>query len=260
MRSGDSLLYEVREAVARVTLNRPEKRNALDPDLIGALENGLRKAEADPDVRVITLEGAGSDFCAGADLAALREMLDRPALENLEDAENLGRLFLRIRRGRKPVLALVRGRALAGGCGLATACDLILATEAARFGYTEVRIGFVPALVMAILARNVTEKRAFEMIATGDIYSAADFHRFGLVNRVWPEERFEAEARDFVLGLARQDPDALRLGKALLYRQDELSFDAAIRTGAEINTIARMTEGLRKGVDRFFEQRARHGD
>ncbi len=180
--------------IRRLILNRPDKRNALNAELIAALKAGLRNADGDDAVRVVVIEGAGKDFCSGADLSALRKIAESNVMENLEDVEGLAELFLLPRRMRKPVVALVRGRALAGGCGLATACDLVLASESAQFGYPEVRIGFVPAMVMAILRRNVGEKRAFELIVRGQPIDAAEAERIGLINRVFFDDAFDAEA------------------------------------------------------------------
>src|SRR5690606_27940717 len=149
-----------REGIAHLTLNRPDKRNALNGELVEALKEALARSEADPEVRVVALAGAGKDFCSGADLAELERIATLSPEENLADARSLGDLFVRMRRHPRPVVALVRGRALAGGCGLATACDVVLAAETAELGYPEVHLGFVPAMVMAILRRKVGETRA----------------------------------------------------------------------------------------------------
>ena len=154
--SGASRSSATDGGVRRLILNRPDKRNALNAELVAALKAALREADADDAVRVVAIEGAGKDFCSGADLSALRKIAESSVMENLEDVDDLAELFLLPRRMRKPVVACVRGRALAGGCGLATACDMVLAAETAEFGYPEVRIGFVPAMVMAILRRNVS--------------------------------------------------------------------------------------------------------
>lgn len=240
--------------IARLTLNRPEKRNALDAALVGALKDALRAADADPEVAVIALEGAGTDFCSGADLSALRKIAGASTMENLDDVDDLGELFLLPRRLRKPVVALVRGRALAGGCGLATACDLVLAADDARFGYPEVAIGFVPAMVMAILRRNVSEKRAFELIVRGLPVSAAEAERVGLVNHVFPADRFAEEADAFLAEIAGRSASAVQLSKRLLYHSDGMTFEAAVRAGADVNVIARGTDDLRAGVARFLEK------
>src|SRR5690349_11799522 len=170
--STDQVLYSVDGSAARITLNRPEKRNALNDAVIAGLKQGLRNAAADKNVRVVVIAGAGKDFCSGADLSALQKIAGASVAENSEDARSLLELFLMIRALQVPVVAAVTGRALAGGCGLATACDLVLASASARFGYPEVKIGFVPAMVMAILRRNVSEKRAFELITRGAEISA----------------------------------------------------------------------------------------
>ncbi len=250
------VLRQTDGAIARLTLNRPEKRNALDRQLVARLTEAVERADEDPGIRVIAIGGAGADFCAGADLAELLPMLDAPALENVDDAERLGRLFARLRAARKPVVAMVRGRALGGGCGLATACDLVLAAESARFGYTEVRLGFVPALVLAILGRAIPEKRAFELITLGDQIDARTAESYGLVNRVFPDDDFEAQASAYLSELASRDPAAVRLGKRLLYRQRDMSFEAALGVGAELNALARTSQQLREGVERFLDQRS----
>src|SRR5436190_12537222 len=197
------VIYKVDSGVARVTLNRPDKRNALNDELIAGLKDSLGKAHRDDTVRVVVLNGAGSDFCSGADLSALQKISTATVAENLDDARSLMELFVLIRNVRVPVIAAVTGRALAGGCGLATACDLVLASEAARFGYPEVKIGFVPAMVMAILRRNVSEKRAFELITRGAEVSAAEAERLGLVNHVYEDDAFESQVERYVAEFER---------------------------------------------------------
>jgi len=240
--------------IARITLDRPERRNALDRALIEEVKDSLALAQADERVRVIAIAGSGPDFCAGADLLELQEAVEAGPEASLAEAQALGDLFLLIRRLEKPVVALVHGRALAGGAGLATACDLVLAEADARFGYPEVRLGFVPAMVMAILRRSVGEKRAFELVALGDSIDAETAFRYGLVNRVFPSETFGQEATAFVETLASRSASALALSKRLLYQIDGASFEAAIRAGAQVNVIARLTEDCREGVRRFLER------
>ncbi|HEU0053148.1 MAG TPA: enoyl-CoA hydratase-related protein [Longimicrobium sp.] len=248
------LLTRREGAVAYLTLNRPEKRNALSAELVAALKAALREADADDAVRVVAVEGAGRDFCSGADLSALRKIAEAEVMENLEDVDDLAGLFLLPRTMRKPVVALVKGRALAGGCGLATACDMVLAAESAQFGYPEVRIGFVPAMVMAILWRNVSEKRAFELVARGRPIGAAEAERVGLVNHVFADDAFDAGAAEVLGDLADRSASAVRLTKRLLYHADAMGFEAAIRAGADLNVVARMTEDMREGVRRFLER------
>src|SRR5436190_8846577 len=154
--SVEAVLYTVEGAIARITLNRPEKRNALNDALINGLKKALEEAGRSEAVRSIVIKGAGKDFCSGADLSALQKIAAASVDDNIEDARSLMELFTAIRQLRVPVVAAVQGRALAGGCGLASACDIVLAAKSARFGYPEVKIGFVPAMVMAILRRNVS--------------------------------------------------------------------------------------------------------
>jgi len=248
------VLYTVEGAVAFVTLNRPEKRNALNDELVAGLKEALCDANAREEVRVVLVRGSGADFCSGADLSALRKISEGSVTDNLEDARSLMELFALVRRVRVPVVAAVRGRALAGGCGLATACDIVLAAASARFGYPEVKIGFVPAMVMAILRRNVGEKRAFELVTRGADISAAEAERVGLVNHVYEDAEFESRVESYVTDFGRVSGSAVTLTKRLLYQMDGLTFDAALQAGADLNTIARMTEDCQAGVARFLSK------
>lgn len=252
--SADVVLAATDGGIRRLVLNRPDKRNALNAELIAALKAELRAADADDAVRVVAIEGAGKDFCSGADLSALRRIAASSAMENLEDVDELAELFLLPRRMRKPVVACVRGRALAGGCGLATACDLVLAAETAEFGYPEVKIGFVPAMVMAILRRNVSEKRAFDLVVRAQPIAAAEAERIGLINQVWPDTDFDRMRDEYLADLAKRSASAVQLSKRLLYHADGMGFEAALRSGADVNVVARMTDDMKAGVARFLER------
>lgn len=254
MENSAAVLFEVDGTVARITLNRPEKRNALNDDLIAGLKHALRDANNDQNVRSVILAGAGSDFCSGADLAALRKISDAPIDENLEDARSLMELFMLIREVRRPVIAAVHGRALAGGCGLALACDMVLANRSARFGFPEVKIGFVPAMVMTIVQRNVSGKRAFELLTLGSEISAADAAGFGLVNHVFDDDAFATEVDAFARRFGQVSRSAVSLSKRLLYEIDGMSFEDALEVGADTNVIARMTEDCRNGIARFVKK------
>src|SRR5882672_4113457 len=212
-----TVLFDIDGGVARITLNRPDKRNALNDDLIGALRNALRRAHDDENVRVVILSGAGEDFSSGADLAALEKLSAATVAENLADARSVMELFLLIRAVRVPVIAAVRGRALAGGCGLALSCDMVLASRSARFGFPEVKIGFVPAMVMAILRLNTSEKRAFELLTLGTEISADEAVAYGLANRVLDEEAFDDELDVFAHQFETVSSSAISLSKRLLY-------------------------------------------
>ena len=248
------VLYAVEGAVASITLNRPEKRNALNDALIAAIKQHLTNAAADKKIRVIVISGAGKDFCSGADLSALQKIAGASVAENSEDARALLDLFLMIRQVQVPVVAAVTGRALAGGCGLATACDLVLASASARFGYPEVKIGFVPAMVMAILRRNVSEKRAFELITRGAEIGAEQAREFGLVNQVFADQSFEADVRSYVSEFEKMSASAIGLTKTLLYQMDGLAFPEAIETGADVNVIARLTDNCQQQVAKFLQK------
>ena len=254
MAAEQPVLYTQEDAVARITLNRPEKRNALNPALIAGIKNALREASRDERVRVIVITGAGKDFCSGADLASLQQIAAADVAENAEDARSLLELLLLIRQIPVPVVAAVRGRALAGGCGLASACDLVLASGSARFGYPEVKIGFVPAMVMAILRRNVSEKRAFELLTRGAEISAEQAHVFGLVNEIYADHVFDAQVASYANDFVKLSRSAVSLTKTLLYQMDGLSFPAALETGADVNVIARLTDDCRQRVAKFLNK------
>jgi len=251
---GDKVLYSADAGIARVTLNRPEKRNALDEEMIAGMRQALAESANDTTVRVVVVTGAGQDFCAGADLAALQQLQNAGAVENLADAQRLADLFLDVRRHPRPIVALVRGRALAGGCGLATAADIVLAAESAQFGYPETKIGFVAAMVMAILRRSVSEHRAFELLASGESISARAALEIGLINRVYPDQAFEADAEAYITQLAARSASALTLTKSLLYQIEGMSFEAALSAGVQTNALARVTDDYRRGLKQFFKE------
>ncbi|NIR46214.1 MAG: hypothetical protein GWN99_17440 [Gemmatimonadetes bacterium] len=255
--SYDAVVVQVDNAtgVATIYLNRPDKRNALNAVLVDELADAIAWADADERVRTVLLRGEGRDFCAGADLQALSEMMDAGVEEQLEDADALGDLFMIMRRVETPVIAAVHGHALAGGCGLATACDIVLAADDARFGYPEVKIGFVPAMVIAMLRRAVGEKRAFDLVATGRIIDAAAAERYGLVHHVFPAAEFEDRSLEFAVDLAERSYTAVALCKRLIYQTERHSFEAAIRAGADLNVLARLTEDYRRGVRDFLDKK-----
>ncbi|HLG13272.1 MAG TPA: enoyl-CoA hydratase-related protein [Blastocatellia bacterium] len=250
----EKILYVSEAGVARITLNRPDKRNALDQELVAQLKDAVRAAALDQSVRVVLLSGAGKDFCSGADLAALHRVSSATVMENMADAQNMAECFVEMRRHPRPIIAAVRGKALAGGCGLATACDIILAAESAQFGYPEVNIGFIPAMVMAILRRSVSEKRAFELITRGEIIPARTALEIGMINRVFPDDQFDAAVEDYVAQMAAKSASAVSLAKGLLYHMDGMSFETAIEAGVQLNAITRMTEDCRRGVERFLKK------
>jgi len=250
----NELLIETSDSIRILTLNRPEKRNALNVGLIADLKSALRAADEDQNLRAVIIKGAGKDFCSGADLSALQKIATASYEENLEDAKNLAELFSIIRVLKIPVIAAVHGRALAGGCGLATACDIVLATTTARFGYPEVKIGFVPAIVMAILRRNLGEKLSFELVTQGFEFSAEEAKTLGLVNRLFPEQSFEQNVLEYAAIYTKLSRSAVQLSKRLLYQMDAKNFEDALQAGAETNAEARMTEDCQKGIAKFLDR------
>ena len=245
------------DGVATLVLNRPEKRNALGGALVEELARLLDKVGEDTDVRVVALRGTGRDFCAGADLGEIAASQARGPEAGLADAQRLGDVFVRIRRLPHPVVAVVTGRALGGGCGLATACDLILAHQDASFGYPEVHLGFVPALVMSILRRKVGESTAFELLLRGRGITADESASIGLVNQVIPDQAFESTVEEYLAALATRPPTAVALTKRLFYGLEGVGIEDAIARGAEVNAMARLTEDCRRGVSNFLARRKR---
>lgn len=248
------IIYETENLIATITLNRPEKRNALNDSLINSLKDALKKADSDESLCAIVIKGAGKDFCSGADLSALQKIAESDVMENWDDAHQLMELFVLIRKVKVPVIAAVHGRALAGGCGLATACDLVLAAKSARFGYPEVKIGFVPAMVMAILRRNISEKRAFELITRGFEFDTTTAEIFGLINEVFDDETFEESVKNYVSGYENISRSAVILSKRLLYQMDGMTFETALQSGVDVNAIARMTEDCQNGIAKFLKK------
>jgi len=248
------IIYETKNSVAFITLNRPDKRNALNDRIISELRDAMVAAEADDQIRVVILRGAGKDFCAGADLAQLEKSAQASVLENLEGASRMAELFLTMRRLKKPVIAAVHGRALAGGAGLASACDMVIAARGASFCYTEVKIGFVPAIVMSIARRNLGEKRAFEILATGKTFPAEEAAGIGFINRVCDDAGFETEVEKYAAEVSQLSASALMLTKYLLYQIDSMNFEQAIRAGVDLNIIARQTPDCQNSIRKFLNK------
>jgi methylglutaconyl-CoA hydratase len=250
----DRVLVTLAGGVLTATLNRPDKRNAIDTAMIDALLATLERADLDAEVRVVALRGAGQDFCAGMDLSELLASADHTVEQNRHAALHFGGLFVRMRRMPKPVVAVVQGRALAGGCGLATGCDLVLAARSAQFGYPEVQRGFVPAIVMTLLRRAVGEKVAFDLAATGRLLHATEAAAAGLVSRVYEDADFEEQVGNMLRGLAAASPSALAFTKQQFYQLDGLTFEDGIRLGADVNAVSRSTPDFRAALTAFLKK------
>jgi methylglutaconyl-CoA hydratase len=247
--------------IETILLNRPEKRNALTPQLISDLTQALEAAAANRHCRVVILSGAGSAFCAGLDLESLRAMTQGSAhdprfLENCQnDAENIADLLRTLHALPKPTIAAVNGPAIAGGMGIATLCDFTLAVPEAKFGYTEVRIGFVPAIVSAFLRAQIGDKRSRDLLLTGRIFDAAEALSLGLVTRIVPEPDLMTEAHALAQRLLRNSPAAMEATKRLLNKFSDRHLPDEVEAAILANVQARATEDFREGVQAFLEKR-----
>jgi methylglutaconyl-CoA hydratase len=248
------LLSSLDAGILSLTLNRPDKRNALNSELIDLLHQALERADLDAEVRVVLIRGAGKDFCAGADLEELLASADRDLAENEAGALRLGTLFRRARELPKPVLAMVHGRALAGGAGLATACDLVIAATGAQLGYPEIQRGFAPAMVMALLRRQVGEKVALDLVLTGRVMTAEEARAAGLVSRVVPDAELEREALGLAGRLATASATAIGITKRLFYELDTRTLADGIALGARVNAVTRGTPDFRQAIASFLKQ------
>jgi methylglutaconyl-CoA hydratase len=249
----DSVLVALADGILTLTLNRPDKRNALDATVIDGLAEAIARAELDADVRVVALRGAGKDFCAGADLDELLASTDRTVAENERSALALGELFLALRRLPKPSVAIVHGRALAGGAGLALACDIVLAGESSRIGFPEIARGFVPAMVMTLLRRVAGEKLAFDLVVTGRLLTAREAAEAGLVSRVLPDDKLADGSAEILAAMAGRSVSALALTKQLFMELDGRTFEEGILLGARVNAMARTTPDFRRAVTEFLK-------
>lgn len=250
-----TLLYTATGPTATITLNRPEKRNAISSEMVKELLAALSTAESDPAIRILIVTGAGKAFCAGMDLEMLQTISSRTAAENLGDSREMARLFHRIYSFSKPVITAVNGAAIAGGCGIATFSDITLAVPEAKFGYTEVRIGFIPALVSVLLRRQIGEKHAREILFTGRVFDAAEAYRLGLVTEIVACADLMKRAHEFVDVLRAASPTSLRRTKRLLLRYDEDEIAQEIEWATEENAAIRGTEDFREGLASFLEKR-----
>lgn len=247
--------YTVQDRIGVITLNRPEKRNALSHELVADIKEALDRAEQDDQVKVIILKANGEAFCAGADLTYLQQLQKFTYDENLQDSNHLKELFLKIYTHPKIVIAQVQGHALAGGCGLATVCDFSFAVPEAKFGYTEVKIGFIPAIVAVFLLRKIGEAKSKELLLGGELLSAEQAAQVGLINKIVPTEKLESEVLAFAKKLIEGNSEqSMRLTKQLINQVQSLPLDEALNYAAEMNARARSTEDCKRGIAAFLNK------
>ncbi len=240
--------------VATITLNRPDKRNAISYELIEELLNAFDEVSKSAAL-VLIMTGSGKAFCSGMDLENLKALLGRTADQSLQDSETMARLFRSLYDFPKPTIAAVNGPAIAGGCGLATLCDFTLAVPEAKFGYTEVRIGFVPAIVSTFLLRQIGEKHARDLLLTGRIVDSGEAHRIGLINEIVAPERLMSRALELAAQLMENSPASLRYTKRLLSSHTQEELDIQIRSAVRENAAIRSTADFREGISSFLEKR-----
>jgi methylglutaconyl-CoA hydratase len=253
--SYDTLKYEKDGAIATITLNRPDKRNAISSAMIDELLGALNAADNDGAVGAVILTGAGKCFCSGMDLETLQTIARQTPEQNLADSRQMARMFHRLYCFPKPLITAVNGAAIAGGCGIATFCDITLAVPEAKFGYTEVRIGFIPALVSVLLRRQVGEKHARELLLTGAIINAAEAFRLGMVTEIVPAQDLLKRAHEVAAKFLEASPTSLRRTKRLLLQYNEKEVAQEIEMATQENAAIRGTEDFREGLASFLEKR-----
>lgn len=249
-----TLLVEHSENIATITLNRPDKRNAISYDLIRELSEALNEVNASPS-QVVILTGSGKAFCSGMDLDNLRALTSLSAEQNLADSKAMAQLFRSLYELPKVTIAAVNGPAIAGGCGVATLCDFTLASTEAKFGYTEVRIGFLPAIVSTFLLRQVGEKNARDLLLTGRIIGPDEASRMGLVNQIVEPGKLLDRARELAVSLLENSPASLAATKGLLKQYSARELDDRIEAAVAENARIRATADFREGISSFLEKR-----
>jgi methylglutaconyl-CoA hydratase len=245
--------YEVRNEIAIITLNNPEKRNALHPDLVKSLRAQLIETANDESIKVLIITGAGKAFCAGADLSYLNELQNNSLIENEKDSRSLAELFLNTYNFPKPVIAAVNGAALAGGCGLASVCDFIVAhPEESKFGYTEVKIGFLPAIVSVFLIKRIGEGSANHLLLSGGVINGKRAYEINLVNYL--SYNVLETAIEVASGLCQNSTSSMINTKRMIKSVSNFSIEEAVEYCIGLNTIIRSTEDFRNGLKKFLEK------
>ncbi|MFM8179787.1 MAG: enoyl-CoA hydratase/isomerase family protein [Candidatus Kapaibacterium sp.] len=232
-----------------ITLANPDKRNALSPEMLGALDQAVTRFSSDDDIHVILFEAQGKVFCAGADLKYMQQIRDNGAFENLEDSEIMMHTFKNIYTSPKIIVAKVQGDAIAGGCGLVTLCDYVVASDTARFGFTEVAIGFVPALVGVLALRKIGEARARHILLRANIFDASEARELGLVYDVCAPHELEDRTNTLVHELAKHPRTSIALTKKLLVHIQDVDVFSGLDYAAGVNALSRQTDSFKNGID-----------
>ncbi|MFN3406078.1 MAG: enoyl-CoA hydratase/isomerase family protein [Cytophagaceae bacterium] len=247
--------YEVKDRKAIISINRPDKRNALNAEVVSELKKLLSKAEKDPEVKIVILTGEGEAFCAGADLQYLQQLQKNSYEENLQDSTELKELFFQIHKLSKVVIAKVNGHAIAGGCGLVSVCDFAISAASANFGYTEVRIGFIPAIVMVFLVRKLGEAKAKELLLSGNIYHSAEAKEIGLITKVVEDNELDKAVDTFAERLITYNSsNSMALTKQMISDVQDMKLEDALNYAAMMNAKARASEDCKKGIDAFLNK------
>jgi len=249
------ITYHTENRMGYITLNRPDKRNALSFDVVSELQDAFDTANKDENCKVVVLKANGKAFCAGADLDFLQKLQNFTFEDNFKDSSHLAKLFDKIYQLDKVVIAQIQGAALAGGCGLATICDFSFSAQSAQFGYTEARIGFIPAIVMVYLIRKIGEGKARELLLSADIISADQAKQYGLINYVVADESLEESVRNFALRLCEQNSSqSMNFTKRMIADVQSMKMQDALQFAAKMNAEARASEDCKKGISAFLNK------
>ena len=249
-----TLLLDYSEETATITFNRPEKRNAISTMMIAELQSALDEIEK-KHVRVVIVTGTGAAFCAGMDLETLSKMAEQSPQENQEDSRRIAKLLRRIWSYPRPLIAAVNGHALAGGCGIATLCDFTISVPEAKFGYTEVKIGFLPAIVSVFLTRQIGDKRARDLLLTGRVFDAAEAKQLGLVSQIVEPSKLMTRAEELAQEICAVSPSSLTRAKRLLVCAEAAGIDADLERAVLESARMRLTPDFKEGVSSFLEKR-----
>jgi len=248
-----NLLYKLDNHIAKVTLNRPKKMNSLDETLIQELTSLFKNLSVNPAVKLVVLSGAGGNFCSGLYLEYLQRISQYSILENKKDSEKFRDMLLSIYNCPKPVIAKVSGYAVAGGCGIASACDIIIADETAKFGYTEVKIGFIPAIVMVFLLKRISETYAKELLLTSRLMDANQAAKIGLVNYVVSADKLDSKLSELCNVLQQNSSSSIALTKEMFRNISGMGFVEALEYACSLNAITRMTDDCKAGIAKFLQ-------